>query len=119
MGSADTLLSKELGWKTPVLRLEKGLADPLTPKIPWVTVALGFWPLATHLCLVLPLAAEHRAGFQITLFGAVATVLAVVCTAVMVMVTWARKVMTLAAQLSPRPPRPCHSDPFWSPSCPE
>ncbi|XP_003358852.3 T-cell immunoreceptor with Ig and ITIM domains isoform X2 [Sus scrofa] len=36
-------------------------------------------------------AAEHRAGFQITLFGAVATVLAVVCTAVMVMVTWARK----------------------------
>uniref|UniRef100_A0A8C3YKD5 T-cell immunoreceptor with Ig and ITIM domains n=1 Tax=Catagonus wagneri TaxID=51154 RepID=A0A8C3YKD5_9CETA len=35
--------------------------------------------------------AEHRAGFQIPLFGAMAVVLAVVCTAVMVVVAWARK----------------------------
>ncbi|KAB0396209.1 hypothetical protein E2I00_007029 [Balaenoptera physalus] len=48
--------------------------------------------------------AEHSAGFQIPLLGAMATVLAVIGTAVIVVVTLARKVMTLAAYLSPGHP---------------
>ena len=59
-------------------------------------VALCFRPLRTHLCFVLPLVAEHSAGFQIPFLGAMATVLAVIGTAVIVVVTLARKVMTLA-----------------------
>lgn len=69
-----------------------------------VMVALCFWPLPTHLCFVLLLVAEHSAGFQIPLLGAMATVLAVIGTAVIVVLTLARKVMTLAAYLSPGHP---------------
>lgn len=61
--------------------------------------ALCFQPLLTHPCFVLPLVAEHSAGFQILLVAAVATGLTVICMAAIVAVVLAIKVMTLAASL--------------------
>lgn len=71
MGQADGLLSGELGFRTPGLGWEKGLAHPhLWPwrwGFPGGMAALCFQPLLTHPCFVLPLVAEHSAGFQIDL----------------------------------------------------
>lgn len=81
-------------------------------------VAVCFWLSPPRLHFVTPPVAERSAVFQIPLLGAMATVLAVICAAVIMVVTLTRKVMTLAAHLShghPPPPR----RPFMSPSCPE
>ena len=90
-----------------------------TLRFPRTMVVLCFWPLPTHLSFVFPLVAEYSAGFQIPLLGAMAAVLVVICTAVVVVATLARKVMSLAAPLSPGHPIPTtHPIPSLVLSCP-
>ena len=90
-----------------------------TLRFPRTMVVLCFWPLPTHLSFVFPLVAEYSAGFQIPLLGAMAAVLVVICTAVIVVATLARKVMSLAAPLSPGHPIPTtHPIPSLVLSCP-
>ena len=110
-------------WRLQSCGLRKAWPIPTpgawTLRFPWIMVALCFWPLPAHLSFVFPLAAEYSAGFQIPLLGAVAAALVVICIAVIAVAALARKVMALAAPLSPGHPIPTtHPIPPLVLSCP-